>query len=141
MNKQLLLIACTVVLLAHCVKNKETFKDGRDEGGYPAPSVTIDTNSAVIDVSKYAQARVFPGLVCNTEARLKNHAVTMNLNYNYVKEHLRMAVPPEPQFSTGLYAAPGELVTIDVPADYSLSIQVGAWQDNLSSVLNAPAIR
>lgn len=138
MSKQLFLIACTAVLLAHCVKNKETFKDGRDEGGFPAPSITVDTNSSVIDVSKYAQARVFPGLVCNTETRLKNQAVTMNLNYNYVKEHLRISVPPEPQFSTGLYAAPGELVTIDVPADYSLSVQVGAWEDNLSSVLNAP---
>jgi hypothetical protein len=138
MNKQLLLIACTAVLLAHCVKNKETFKDGRDEGGYPAPSITVDTNSSVIDVSKYAQARVFPGLVCNTETRLKNLAVTMNLNFNYVKEQLRISTPPEPQFSTGLYAAPGELVTIDVPADYSLSIQVGAWSDNLSTVLNAP---
>jgi len=100
--------------------------------------VTVDTNSATIDVSKYAQARVFPGLVCNSEPRLKNYSLTMNLNYNYVKENLRISVPPEPQFSTGLYAAPGELITIDVPADYSLSVQVGAWDDNLSSVQNAP---
>lgn len=138
MNKKLILIACTSLFLAHCVRNKEVFKDGRDEGGYPEPKVTVDTNSAVVDVSKYAQARVFPGLICNSEPRLKNQALTMNLNYNFVKDNLRMNVPPEPQFSTGFYAAPGELVTVDVPADYSLSIQVGAWSDNLSGVLNAP---
>lgn len=138
MNKQILGIVCTTVLLAHCVKNKEVFKDGRDEGGYPAPVVTVDTNSAVVDVSKYAQARVFPGLICASEPRLKNQAVTMNLNYNFVKDNLRIQVAPGPQFSTGFYAAPGELVTVDVPGDYSLSIQVGAWDDNLSAVLNAP---
>ena len=133
-----MLIACTTIVLAHCAKNKEVFQDGRDEGGYPEPKVTVDTSSAVVDVSKYAQARVFPGLICSSEPRLKNQALTMNLYYNYVKENLRISVAPEPMFSTGFYAAPGELVTIDVPADYSLSVQVGAWDDNLQSVLNAP---
>jgi len=138
MRKNIILIACTTLLLAHCARNKEVFQDGRDEGGYPEPKVTVDTNSAVVDVSKYAQARVFPGLICSSEPRLKNQPLTMNLNYNYVKENLRISVAPEPMFSTGFYAAPGELVTIEVPADYSLSVQIGAWDDNLSSVLNAP---
>lgn len=138
MSKKLLLIAFAAVFLTQCVKNKSDFKDGTDEGGYPAPSVTVDTNRAVIDVSKYAQARVFPGLVCSSEPRVKDFALVMNLDYNYVRENLRMSVSPEPQFSTGLYAAPGELVIVDVPADYSLSIQIGAWDDNLSAVLNAP---
>lgn len=137
-GKNLLLAGLSAVLLAGCVKYKNDFEDGFDEGGYPAPSITVDTSRAFVDVSKYAQARVFPGLVCASEPRLENVAVTMNLNYNYVADNLRMQVAPQAQFSTGLYAAPGELVVVDVPADYSLSIQVGAWTDNLSAVLNAP---
>ena len=122
-----------------CVKKSTwDFKDGTPGPGGTA-SVTVDTSLKFVDVSKYAQARVFPGLVCNEEPRLKDLKVRMDLNYNYVGEALRMNVPPQPQFSTGLYAAPGELVLIDVPyGDYALSVQIGAWTDNLTTIQNAP---
>ena len=114
------------------------FEDGFPNDGASTPSVTVDTNIKNIDVSKYAQARIFPGLVCSTEPRLTVQ-LAMDLNYNFVEDDLRISVPPQPQFSTGLYAAPGELVIIDVPfGDYSLSVQVGAWTDNLSSIQNPP---
>lgn len=129
-----------LLLLASCRKsNNFNYEDGTPGDGDGVPNITIDTNVKHIDVSKYAQARVFPGLVCNTEPRLNNVQVSMDLNYNFVGEDLRINVPPQPQFSTGLYGAPGELVVIDVPQNsYSLSVQIGAWTDNLSNVLNAP---
>lgn len=122
-----------------CVKKSTwDFKDGTPGPGGIA-SVTVDTSLKFIDVSKFAQARVFPGLVCSEEPRLKDLKIRMDLNYNYVGEALRINVPPQPQFSTGLYAAPGELVLIDVPqGDYALSVQIGAWTDNLTNIQNAP---
>lgn len=134
-----LVIAGGLLLLAPgCAKtNHFDLTDGTPDDGAPNPSVTVDTNVKFIDVSKYAQARVFPGLVCADEPRLTNYSLTMNLDYHYVGLTLRMSVPPQPQFSTGLYAAPGELTIIDVPqGDYSLSVQIGAWTDNLSAVQN-----
>lgn len=131
---------CLIAILAFSCRKKYaySYEDGTPGDGAAVPSVTVDTSVKKVDVSKYAQARVFPGLVCNTEPRLTNYKLTMNLDYNYVGERLRISVPPQPQFSTGLYAAPGELVVIDVPGDYSLSVQVGAWTDNLSGVQNPP---
>ena len=137
-GKKLMALALSSILLTQCAKSTIDFESGVDDGGFDAPSVTVDTSRAFVDVSKYAQARVFPGLVCSSEPRLENHQLTMSLNYNYVAQNLRISVPPQPQFSTGLYAPPGELIVIDVPADYSLSIQIGAWTDNLSNVQNAP---
>ena len=127
------------VLFACRKKYAYDYQDGFPGDGAQVPIVTVDTNVKNIDVSKYTQARTFPGLVCSTEPRLNNLTLAMNLNYNLVKEELRISVPPEAQFSTGLYAAPGELVIIDVPAgNYALSVQVGAWTDNLSAIQNAP---
>lgn len=123
-----------------CVKERKwDYKDGTPGDGSGAGNVTVDTSIQFVDVSKYAQARVFPGLICSEEPRLQNYKLEMDLNYNYVAENLGISVAPQPQFSTGLYAAPGELVIIDVPAgDYALSCQIGAWTDNLSTVENAP---
>lgn len=132
-------IFCLAILTFSCVKKNDlNFVDGTPgDGG--ALSISVDTSLKFVDVSKYAQARTFPGLVCNTEPRLKDYKLSMDLNYNFVTEDLRISVAPQPQFSTGLYAAPGELILIDVPqGDYSLSVQVGAWTDNLSNIQNAP---
>ncbi|MES2777591.1 MAG: M60 family metallopeptidase [Bacteroidota bacterium] len=132
-----LLLLCS--LFACRKKYAYNYQDGFPGDGEPVPNITVDTNVKNIDASKYAQARTFPGLVCSSEPRLNNLTLAMNLNYNLVKEELRISVPPEAQFSTGLYAAPGELVIIDVPTgNYSISAQVGAWTDNLSSIQNAP---
>lgn len=138
--KKMTLLLLGVAALAACQKKNDfDYKDGTPGDGEPVSNITVDTANKAVDVSKYAQARVFPGLVCNEEPRLKNYQVAMNLNYNYVRENLRISVPPQPQFSTGLYAAPGELVTIDVPqGDYSLSAQIGAWTDNLSALQSPP---
>lgn len=135
-----LTVVVLALLLANCRKsNNFSYRDGTPDDGAEVPNISIDTNVKNVDASKYAQARVFPGLVCNTEPRLNNVQVSLNLNYNYVGEDLRINVPPQPQFSTGLYVAPGELLIIDVPqTSYSLSVQVGAWTDNLSNVQNAP---
>lgn len=126
--------------LSNCRKNiNYDYRDGTPGDGEPVPSVTVDTNIRNIDVSKYAQARIFPGLVCTSEPRLMSQRLSMNLNYNFVGENLRISVPPQPQFSTGFYAAPGELIIIDAPTtNYSLSVQIGAWTDNLSGIQNAP---
>lgn len=132
-------IFLSIALLAVACQKKYAydFEDGTPRNGADAPLVTVDTNSKNVDVSKYAQARLFPGLVCNDEPR-GTFTVAMDLNYNFVGEDLRINVPPQAQFSTGYYAAPGELVTIDVPGDYSLSLQIGAWTDNLTNIQNAP---
>jgi hypothetical protein len=138
-KKMNLLFLVAIALVACQKKNDFNYTDGTPGDGEPAANVTVDTANKNVDVSKYAQARVFPGLVCSEEPRLQNYAVAMDFNYNYVGENLRINVPPQPQFSTGLYAAPGELVTIDVPAgDYSLSAQIGAWTDNLSAIQSPP---
>jgi len=127
-------------LMVQCRKSNDfNYTDGTPGDGEAGPNITVDTSVKYVDVSKYAQARVFPGLVCSDQPRLNNVTLDMDLNYNFVGEILRMSVPPQPQFSTGLYAAPGELVIVDVPAgQYSLSLQIGAWTDNLSAIQNAP---
>lgn len=138
-KKMNLLFLAAITLVACQKKNDFNYTDGTPGDGAPTSNVTVDTANRGVDVSKYAQARVFPGLVCSEEPRLQNYAVSMDFDYNYVGENLRINVPPQPQFSTGLYAAPGELVTIDVPAgDYSLSAQIGAWTDNLSAIQSPP---
>lgn len=133
------LLSVTILTFSCVKKNTFDFVDGTPGDGETDQSITVDTSIKFVDVSKYAQARTFPGLVCGTEPRLMDYHLIMDLNYNAVGEDLRMSVAPQPQFSTGLYAAPGELTIIDVPAgDYSLSVQVGAWTDNLSNIQNAP---
>lgn len=132
------LLLLTVAVTACRKKYAYSFEDGTPGDGAAVSSITVDTSIKNVDASKYAQARVFPGLVCASEPRIKVD-LAMNLNYNKVDEELRISVPPSPQFSTGLYAAPGELVIIDVPQnEYSLSVQIGAWTDNLSLIQNSP---
>ena len=128
-----------LVLFSCSKKNIYNYHDGTPGDGALAGNITVDTSVKKIDISKYPQARVFPGLCCTDQPRLTNLTVAMDLNYNFVGEQLRQSVPPQPQFSTGLYAAPGELVIVDVPAgEYSLGLQIGEWTDDLSNVINAP---
>jgi hypothetical protein len=132
------LLLLSVAVTACRKKYAYNFEDGTPGDGALVSSITVDTSIKNVDASKYAQARVFPGLVCASEPRTKVD-LAMNLNYNHVQDELRISVPPSPQFSTGLYAAPGELVIIDVPQnEYSLSVQIGAWTDNLSLIQNSP---
>lgn len=135
--RSLFLMVAVVTLLFACRKTDNfNVEDGTDETGAEQPSVTVDTSVKTVDVSKYSRARVFPGLVCNEEPRITT-TMAMDLDYNFVAFDLRISIPPQPQFSTGLYAAPGELVIVDMPAgEYSVALQIGAWTDNLSSIQN-----
>lgn len=61
------------------------------------------------------EAKVFPGLVAEGEPRLKNVVVTIDGNYRISPEEIRMTALKTPWMRTGLYVAPGELVTVEVP--------------------------
>lgn len=107
--------------------------------GYAADTltenITVDTSDSRPDFSMLAKARLFPGLVDAAEPRVENYPVTLNLNYlNEAYNRLRISVIPQPVFSTGMYAAPGEPVTIEVPPGVKgLICQIGMWTDDLSA--------
>lgn len=61
------------------------------------------------------EAAQFPGLVAEGEPRLKNVEVTIDGNYRVSPEEIRMTALKTPWMRTGLYVAPGELVTVEVP--------------------------
>lgn len=132
-------VAIAAAFMASCGK-KSDFSYLQDASklnkGQDSVHLTVDTSKGSIDKSKYLQASIFPGLICVTEPRITK---TINLDLFYVKsEDLRISVLPRPQFSTGFYAAPGELVTITVPDGvYDLNAQIGAWTDNVSNIQNA----
>lgn len=126
------LVGILLLAVFSCQKSDINIKDGFPGSGKDSASVTVDTSTTKVDASKFAEARIFPGLVCAEEPRISK-TLSMNLDFNAVPTTLRINVPPYPQFSTGFYAAPGEVITIDVPANmYSLSVQIGAWTDNLT---------
>jgi hypothetical protein len=130
-------ILCAVTLLlggTGCKKYGYNIPDGYPDNSENVAGGTIDTNMKVIDKSMYAKARVFPGLVDQSEPRVQNAKFTLDLNFtNQTSDNLRISVAPEPQYSTGYYAAPGELIKIDVPAGIEgLTVQVGGHTDNLS---------
>ncbi|RYG17782.1 MAG: hypothetical protein EOO07_10350, partial [Chitinophagaceae bacterium] len=84
--------------------------------------------------SAYTKARIFPGLVDASEPRLTDAKFTLDLNFvDQTSENLRIKVAPRPQFSTGYYAAPGELIKLIVPEGVNgLSMQIGGHTDNLA---------
>ncbi|MCH5688243.1 hypothetical protein LWM68_30700 [Niabella sp. W65] len=89
-------VCSVVILLAACKRDRDFgFVDGVPGNGAGESGVTIDTNVKNVDASKYAKARIFPGLVCSSEPRLNN--VTVNMNFKYFpanKDQLRIAQPP-----------------------------------------------
>lgn len=121
-------------LASGCKKYGYEFQDGFQDASGNEANVTVDTNAAMIDRSAYAKARAFPGLVGETEPRLNDVALTLDMNFtSQTAENLRISVAPQPWFSTGYYAAPGELVKLVVPAGVNgLAIQVGGHTSNLS---------
>lgn len=141
-------ISCAVILLlgvTACKKYGYNIPDGYPDDSQNVAAGKIDTNMKVIDKSMYAKARVFPGLVDQSEPRVQNAKFTLDLNFtDQTADNLRISVAPEPQYSTGYYAAPGELVKIEVPAGIEgLTVQVGGHTDNLagkSPLLRDPVI-
>lgn len=124
----ILLLATTA-----CKKYGYNIPDGYPDNSGNVANGKIDTNMALIDKSMYAKARVFPGLVDQSEPRVKDAKFTLDLNFtDQTSDNLRISVAPQPQYSTGYYAAPGELIKLVVPAGIEgLSIQIGGQTDNL----------
>ena len=128
------ILAVMVLLVAtSCKKYGYNIPDGYPDDSKNVANDKIDTNIKVIDKSMYAKARVFPGLVDQSEPRVLNAKFTLDLNFTkQTADNLRISVAPEPQFSTGFYAAPGELIKIEVPAGIEgLTVQIGGHTDNL----------
>ena len=131
------------ILLAFsaCKKYGYEVPDGYPDDSKNTADGTIDTNMKVIDKSMYSKARVFPGLVDQSEPRVKDAQFTLDLNFtDQTAQNLRISVAPSPQYSTGYYAAPGELIKIVVPAGIDgLTVQIGAHTDDLSG--KSPLLR
>ncbi|WP_316783443.1 M60 family metallopeptidase [Pedobacter frigiditerrae] len=127
-------IVAIVLGLTACKKYGIEVPDGYDDASKNQANVSIDTNMKNIDRSGYDKARLFPGLVDQSEPRIQNREFTLDLNFvNQTANNLRIAAAPRPQFSTGFYAAPGELIKIIVPAGVNgLNMQIGGHTDNLS---------
>ncbi|WP_316827807.1 M60 family metallopeptidase [Pedobacter miscanthi] len=134
-----------LVAFTACKKYGYEVPDGYPDDSQNVSEGTIDTNMKLIDKSMYAKARVFPGLVDQSEPRVKDTQFTLNLNFtDQTAQNLRIAEAPSPQYSTGYYAAPGELIKLVVPAGVDgLTVQIGAHTDNLagkSPLLRDPVI-
>ncbi len=131
---RLLLLAALAMLFSACAKKyKYDFKNG-----YSSPeandSIPLDkdTSRFHVDRSKIGEARLFPGIVSDTEPRLQDYKVNLDIDYHQkARNKLRISVLPQPWFGTGLYAPAGELIEIDVPDGiYGLEAQIGVWTDN-----------
>lgn len=134
-----------LVAFTACKKYGYEVPDGYPDDSQNVAEGTVDTNMKVIDKSMYAKARVFPGLVDQSEPRVKDAQFTLDLNFtDQTAQNLRISVAPSPQYSTGYYAAPGELIKLVVPAGVEgLTVQIGAHTDNLggkSPLLRDPVI-
>lgn len=145
----LLTAASIAVALAAGSCTTETDIDvpnGWDVNTSDVSEVTVDTLIG-IDVSRYHQARIFPGLVDTVTERRIDREVTLDLSkkftprqdYGFTRVFLNRAevdLMPQPIYSTGLYAGAGELVTIEVPqnAPRGLQVQIGQHTDDLTSL-------
>ncbi|TKC05150.1 M60 family metallopeptidase [Pedobacter frigoris] len=129
--------SCMLVLLnASCTKSKLDTVEGKT-----LAAKDLHKSAGVLplvpgtDTSKYAAARIFPGLVGPNEPRLANQIVPLDLTYTQVTTaDLKISKAPDAWLSTGLYAPAGELITIVVPPNTpGLEVQIGAHTDNLTS--------
>ena len=136
--KAFAITAIVIATVASCGKrNFDIATAPPDIGGNKDSAKKLIDTTLKFDNSRIAQASIWPGLVCSTEPRLPSVVLNMDLNYKSAGINLRESVAPAPLFSTGYYAAPGELITIDVPAGiYSLSVQIGSSTEDLSSRVN-----
>lgn len=119
-----------------CKKYGYNIPDGYPDNSGNLAEATLDTNMKLIDKTMYEKAKVFPGLVDMEETRVQNAKFTLDLNFtDQTADNLRISVAPEPQFSTGYYAAPGELIKVEVPAGIAgLTMQIGGHTDNLNGL-------
>lgn len=134
MNRLTLLIGAFLLsLVVSCKEYGYNIPDGYPDNSKNVADGEIDTNLRNIDKSMYAKARVFPGLVDQSELRVQDDKFILDMNFtDQTAQNLRISVAPEPQYSTGYYAAPGELIKIVVPAGIEgLTVQIGGHTDNL----------
>ncbi|WP_143308950.1 M60 family metallopeptidase [Chitinophaga vietnamensis] len=127
-------ISLLLLMISACKKDYN-YKDGyntplkKDTTGLGG----VDTSMLRIDSSGFPDARKFPGLVSVVEPRLQNVQVTLDLNYKIASPQIRISVPPGQWLSTGYYAAPGELVKIEMPQGAEgMTVQVGSHTDNIN---------
>lgn len=128
-----LLTFASLLVISGCKKYGFDIKDGYGIDTLKE-HITVDTSGSRPDFSMLSKARIFPGLVDAAEPRVKDYPVTLNLDYlNEAYNRLRISVIPQPVFGTGMYAAPGEPVIIDVPGGVKgLVCLIGMWTDDLS---------
>ncbi|MCX2473763.1 M60 family metallopeptidase [Pedobacter sp. MC2016-05] len=130
-----------IVVASACKKYGYEVADGYPDNSGNVADGKIDTTKRDIDKTMYQQARVFPGLVSDSEPRVGQGNIpagkfSLDLNFsNQTKATLRFSYAPTAMFSTGYYAAPGELVKIVVPQGLDgLSVQIGVHTQDLSAV-------
>ena len=131
-----LLTAYTSFVFGGCdIAYKYDIESGTDDYTSDKADANIDTDSS-IDVSMYAQARIFPGLVDTTREEHVDATITLDLTKRYVDAStLGMQWVPAAVYSTGLYAGAGELITIQLDEDVmGLSVQIGSHTDDLTTV-------
>ncbi|MDR2414526.1 MAG: M60 family metallopeptidase, partial [Odoribacteraceae bacterium] len=90
-----------------------------------------------IDVSMYAKARIFPGLVDTAaEERLDEVIIELDLTRKALSAaNMNLAYLPSAIYSTGLYAGAGEKITVQMDEDIKgLSVQVGIHTRDISSL-------
>ena len=85
----------------------------------------------MLPVVGYTQQNDFPGRVADFEKRLKKQKVKFDLDYTIY--NIKLRPQPRPWISTGLYAAPGEKITVEVPEKLAgkIKIRIGIHADNI----------
>lgn len=132
-----IIIFCSFLFVVGCQDYSYNFDNGYQNGESSPSEITTDTTGFyTIDKSKYDLARIFPGLVDQAEKRIDT-VVRFDLNKKTLTaSYLGFKAVPKPIMSTGLYAAPGELIQITIPEGvYGLSAQIGSHMDNLSTII------
>ncbi|MGF7231733.1 M60 family metallopeptidase, partial [Arachidicoccus sp.] len=128
------LIMIVVLTISSCKKSRFNVPDGYTVDSLKGADVNVDTTDTKPDFSFLSQARIFPGVVNSSEKRITDTSITMDLNYNDIRNSLRISVVPQPWKPTGLYAPAGEPITIILPANaVGITAQIGCWTDNISN--------
>ena len=131
-----LLTAFALIFFSACKKYKYEYPDAYESGLDQANMPPGQSDSLGKDLSKLAAARIFPGLVGDSEPRLNNVDVSIDFSARYVVNNdIRIVSSPQPMYSTGLYAPTGEPISIEIPQGVNgLVAQIGGWTDNLNDV-------
>lgn len=139
-GRNLIKIVSSILLIGWMVQSCDVayqydIESGTDEYTGDESNVSIDTTLA-IDVSMYDKARIFPGLLDTAvEHRIADTTIQLDLSKVYLSpQELGITATPQPIYSTGLYAGPGELVIVHVEGNaMGLSLQIGSHTDNLTN--------